>query len=253
MPKPLTCYVCYNDDEPGSAKLEHAVNAHMGAVLSSPAEPSGATGLQVSMPGGGVFLLSIPGPYPAHELTDDLAQRQAWPTWQADSKAWRSHLIATVIPPGDGFPKRRERAADLLQVVSVVASHTGAAGIGWSPTMLFHPTAELAASIARSPVPVDCVIRCLWRGQPGPGGEGMGTTTFGLAAFGLPEIDHPPTGEDPATIYNRMMNLCSYMMENGPVLKDGDTIGIDANASMRIRHDRDPQGELLLSLHPVRA
>jgi hypothetical protein len=50
--------------------------------------------------------------------------------------------------------------------------------------MLFHPAAELAASIARASVPVDCVIRCLWRGQPGSEGEGMGTTTFGLAASG---------------------------------------------------------------------
>lgn len=54
-------------------------------------------------------------------------------------------------------------------------------------------------------------------------------------------------------MYNRIMNLCSYILDQGPVLNDGDTIGIDANASMRIRQGHDSNGGSLLSLHPIRA
>lgn len=245
------CYLCYDDEGPGSPALVRVTNEQLGAALVRPAVPSGAAGLQATMAGGIVTLMAMPAPYPAGELTDDLAQRQAWPTWQADSKVWRSHIIAVAIGSGDTFAARKERARNLLQVVSAVATQTEASAVGWSPNMLFHPAASFVAQVAEAPVPVECVVRSLWWQQSGPTGQGVGLRTLGLGAFGLPEVDHPPSGEDLAAIYNRVMNLCSYMLDQGPVLNDGDTIGVDANASMRVQHARGPKGEPLLSLYPV--
>ena len=254
MAASLICYLCYNDEGPGSDALARAVNGTMDAALARPAQPLGTGGLQATMAGNAgnlISLMAMPVAFPADELTDDLAQRQAWPNWRADSKAWRSHIIAMVMGFGDTLPATRERAGNLLQLVAAAASQTGASGVGWSATALFHPTASFAAMVARAPVPVDCVVRCVWRGQPRPAEPGMGLKTVGLGTFSLPEIDHPPTGEDPVTVYNRVMNLSTYLMDNGSVLKDGDTIGADAHASMRIQHDRSPQGALQLALHPV--
>lgn len=247
----MISFLCFNDAGPGSEALVRAVNEQLGPTLPQPATPSGTGGLQATMPGGIVSLMAMPAPFPADELTDDLGQRQAWPNWRTDSRAWRSHIIAAALGSGDSFATRRERAVSLLQVVAIAAACGRASAVGWSPNMLFQPAESFLAQAARAPLPVECVVRCLWRGQPKPAGQGMGLTTFGLGAFGLPEIDHPPTGEDPTAIYNRMMNLCSYVLAQGVVLGDGDTIGIDARASMRVQHTRSAKGEPLLLLSPA--
>ena len=242
------CYVCYSSPEPDAAALAQAINSHRPAGQEAAAQPTGQNGLAVPMSGGTVTFGTMPAPYPAHELSDDLAQRMAWPSWQADSATWRSHVIATLVGPNESFETLRERASNLLRVAAVVAVRTGASGIGWSANMLFHPTASLTAALLPGIVPANLVVRCLWRGTPEASAGGLGLRTLGLRAFELPEIDHPPTGEDPAAIYNRVMNLCAHVLAKGPVLQHGDTIGTDTHASTRIRHMQDPQGEIVVVL-----
>lgn len=248
--KPPICYICYRGDAPGPTTLDRVVNAHLGSLLTGPAAPNGSAGVRALVPGGVIVLSAMPFPYPAGELVDDLAQRGAWPTWREDCRAWRSHLILAAILTDRSFAAR-DMAANALRTASVVASHTGADAVGWSGNLLFHRADQFAAAVARAPLPVDILVRCLWRGRPGPAGAGLGARTRGLDAFALPEIDHPPTGEDIATIYTRLMNLSSYLLANGMVLNDGDTIGTDARASMRVAHGRDDQGRLVLTLQQL--
>jgi hypothetical protein len=39
-----------------------------------------------------------------------------------------------------------------------------------------------------------------------------------------------------------LVNISYYLIENGPVLKDGDTIGVSAEHQMKIRHAKSQVG-----------
>lgn len=67
----------------------------------------------------------------------------------------------------------------------------------------------------------------------------MAATTRGLRSFTLPEVDHLPSGEDAEAVYNRLINLSTYLLTNGPMLKSGDTIGIGPGVQGRIAHRAD--------------
>lgn len=198
-----------------------------------------------------VLAMMVPAPYPAHELADDLAQRAAWPDWRNACKAWRSHVILTILGGGDEFASARDRALALLRAASVVALQTECDAVAWSGSLLFHRAQDFAQAVARGGAPADLLVRCRWANASGPQRLGIEARTFGLAAFGLPEFHHPATGEAPAVIYDRLMNLCSYVLATGVIIQDGDTIGVDERAGMQVRHDRDADGKLSLVLLPA--
>jgi len=39
-----------------------------------------------------------------------------------------------------------------------------------------------------------------------------------------------------ATLVDRAFNFTHYLLDHGPVLKDGDTIGLSAEERLRVRH-----------------
>jgi hypothetical protein len=200
------------------------------------------------MRSGLLVVMVINGPMPPSELSDDSAQRAAWPEAAAKSATWKSHVVVCGFGKPKTLPEARAHAEDVMFVASVLARDSGASAVGWPGCGLFRPAADFAERVGKTPLPADIMIRCLWRGTPLPDGAGLGATTRGLHLFNLPEIDHPPTGEDPGAINDRLLNLASYLIANGPVLKDGDTIGIDARATARVRHVRDAAGSLMLEV-----
>jgi hypothetical protein len=59
--------------------------------------------------------------------------------------------------------------------------------------------------------------------------------TQGLEPFVGREIQHPPNGDGPAELYNRVLGLATYLIQNGPVIAEGDTIGASQAERIRVR------------------
>lgn len=184
----------------------------------------------------------LPGPPPA-----DMAQEAAWPGWRQHWPQHRSHLMLTTLGRRNGFDGLSDSAEAVLQGAAVLARRTPVLAIGWSANLLYHPAQRFLEAMERGMPPVDLLVRCQWRGR----GPTTGATTEGLAAFGLPEFDHEPTGEGPDEIYNRIMNLCFYVLEDGKLLGDGDTIGKTPVAELRVKHATDASGGLRFILAPA--
>jgi len=67
--------------------------------------------------------------------------------------------------------------------------------------------------------------------------------TTGLSALGHMEIEIPRIGDmDPGELREWSLNIMCYLLENGPVLKHGHTIGMTAEQQIRIRHCRSSFG-----------
>jgi hypothetical protein len=63
-----------------------------------------------------------------------------------------------------------------------------------------------------------------------------GLFTTGLSALGHMEIELPRIEMDPGELREWLLNIMYYLLENGPVLKHGETIGMSEEQKIRIRH-----------------
>jgi hypothetical protein len=55
-----------------------------------------------------------------------------------------------------------------------------------------------------------------------------------MKALGLMEFESKNAGESPGELRERFLGLAGYLVENGPVINDGDTVGQDANERIRV-------------------
>jgi len=60
--------------------------------------------------------------------------------------------------------------------------------------------------------------------------------TRGLATFGLMEIEAVDFPDDIPAMNTMLLDLSAYLIEAGPVLKHGDTVGPDGTTKMLVRH-----------------
>ena len=72
-----------------------------------------------------------------------------------------------------------------------------------------------------------------WRPQ-----DKLSALTKGLDAFGLKEIESDGYGGQPMSLYTTVLDLAIYLIDNGPVLKDGDTIGPNASTKIKVRWEK---------------
>lgn len=60
--------------------------------------------------------------------------------------------------------------------------------------------------------------------------------TLGLSDFGLMELEASDAHEPPNELMARLTSLAEYLIENGPVIKNGDTVGEDAQEKIRVAY-----------------
>ena len=69
-----------------------------------------------------------------------------------------------------------------------------------------------------------------------------GGTTRGLSALGHMEFECPKSTETPAELAGRLEGLVHHVLENGPVIRDGDTVGGSASEKIRATFARSALG-----------
>jgi hypothetical protein len=173
---------------------------------------------------------------------DDTAELAAhsrlWPSER--TLEYTAHTIVTVMHPGDDDDgENGDALADCVLLTKVVASsvvlartveavYWGAASHVVVPELLV----DLAKEILPDPIPL------LWVAinvGATPTGE-MAGFTRGLQALGLMDIEIPQTSEDAPAVFDRLTNLVGYMIDNGPVIGDGDTVGHNAEEKIEVVH-----------------
>lgn len=60
--------------------------------------------------------------------------------------------------------------------------------------------------------------------------------TTGMVELELMEVEIPHTKLDPQTLVDRAFNVAHYLLERGPVLEDGHTVGISADDKFMVKH-----------------
>lgn len=188
----------------------------------------------------GMIAQIVKAPYPWSELEGICQQAWMWPSAAADLKPCVGHLIVTIYTD-HGSPVHR--ATQLTRFcTAILASCPEAPGVMWGSAAHLVPSKvfqEFATSVMDAGPPW-----YIWadfrEGQVAPGK--VSGFTRGLSEFGLMDFEAEQTPEPPGELRERFFALANYLMENGPVIKDGDTIGEDANERIRVVYSRSAFG-----------
>jgi hypothetical protein len=208
------------------------------------AQVAGKAVSSISRGDGGVFsfdvgdeflaLALMPAPYP--NLEGPIATSWMWPRQPPIEtvKHHRSHLLITAMG-GAADPVRRRLV--LTAVTALAARQPGVMAIYWPEATLVHfppvfiNMAEKLSSTEGPPLYLWVDLRAL-RNEDGT----TGLFTTGLPALGHMEIEIPRIDMGAGELREWLLSLMYYLLQNGPVLKHGQTIGMTAEQQIRIRH-----------------
>jgi hypothetical protein len=195
---------------------------------------------------GGVFSFSVgdeffalalmPVPYPASDLEGPIATTWMWPPQPSIEtvKQHQSHLLITMTG-GAGDPVRRRLT--MTAVTALAAKQPGVMAVLWpEATLVLYPPvfvdmAEKIKSPEAPPLYLWVDLRA-FRNKDGT----TGLFTTGLSALGHMEFEIPRIDMEIGELREWLLNIMYYLLEKGPVLLDGQTIGISAEQQIHIHH-----------------
>lgn len=180
---------------------------------------------------GQLILGQMPAPYPWSELERPCATSLLWKDAPTEVRAHGAHLIVSVLSSIDLV----EKAILLTQcTATVLAACEAAMGVYWVNASLVVPKKifiEFAERVLPHGPPLDIWVdfRVGWRTPSTSNGF-----TQGMEALGHMELEALEMPEKPAELRERLQDLASYLLQNGPVIRDGHTVGQDVNERIRV-------------------
>lgn len=187
--------------------------------------------------GDELFALALmPAPYPAKDLEGPIATSWMWPPQppRETVKQHRSHLLVTMMGGAGDLVRRRLM---LTAVTALAAQQPGVMAVYWPEATLIHfpPVFIDMAKDINSPEAPPLYLWVDLRAFRNKDGT-TGLFTTGLSSLGHMEIEIPRIDMEPGELREWLLNIMYYLLENGPVLKHGQTIGMSAEQKIRIRH-----------------
>ena len=178
-----------------------------------------------------VIMARMPAPIPWSDLEGPCATSILWPNAQDEVKTHKVHWIITVN--GDLDPIAISKLLTQATAAAMSAC-TSAIGVYWGnatlvvPRNIFIDFAEDVLPLG-PPLPIWVDFRIGKDSQKSSAGF-----TSGMKALGHMELESQQSPEPPGELRDRLMSLAGYVLEHGPVIRDGDTIGEDAQERIRV-------------------
>jgi hypothetical protein len=212
-----------------AARIEQELRARYPDLnAASPADEKDTASLKLR--DGDLVVALMPAPIPWSDLEGPCASSLLWKNAAEEVKPHCAHLIVTVLSELNEV----ERSILLTQVtIAVLAASDAALGVYWGSAALLVPKdffLEYAQKILPLGPPLDVWVdfRVGWQTNTASGGF-----TQGLEALGHMELEARDWPEKPSELRDRFRELARYLVQNGRVIRDRDTIGQDATEKIR--------------------
>lgn len=182
----------------------------------------------------------MPAPIPWSDLEGPCKSSWLWPEASEKMRGHSSHVIVTVA--SDGPPVERQTL--LTQATaSLVATTQATAGVYWGgSTLVMSPEMFCDFAIKVMPESPPLFVWIDFRTGSSKNGEVRGFTN-GLRSLGHMELESLDASETPGGLKERFFGLAGYLLENGPVIKDGDTMGEDEDERIQIVYSDSTFGQ----------
>ncbi|MDR1826769.1 MAG: DUF4261 domain-containing protein [Methylobacteriaceae bacterium] len=181
-------------------------------------------------------LLLVEKPIPADALTDAYEESAVfWPDVPGEFRRHRGHLVVSLSQELTKADEFLEAAFTVTVVTAAISEVTESVGTYWADADWVTPrkeTLNAAYQACQGEPPVSQWIRKSLR--PGRN-KTVGVFTCGLLPFVGREIEFPPDPNfDADTIIDRVDSLAKYVISNGLVVQDNDTVGISQEERIRV-------------------
>lgn len=175
----------------------------------------------------------MPTPIPWSDLEGPCATAWYWPEATERMKNHKSHIIVSVV--GTKLDKI-DNALLLTKIVSAVAECASTAGIYWGAGTIVHSVEtfkEMTEGRNREILPLYAWVD--FRVIPEKKNS-FSLFTTGFKLFDIMEIEIIKSKKQPNVLIDKAFNMGHYILDNGPVVKNGDTIGFTAGEKIKILH-----------------
>lgn len=180
------------------------------------------------------FLAHIPMPIPNEEAEANADANLFWPDGKTEAAEHRSHVIVTNFGAKDQTPVQSAIVVSKLALVAL--DLFDGIGVYWGNARVCNSREVFEGfcdnlSDEHLPVPV-------WlRFQVARASDGkVGLYTLGMNQFGLMEIEVDRSPMDRQDLVEFISNLAHYLIQQGPIIADGNTVGGSAEERIVVRH-----------------
>jgi hypothetical protein len=172
----------------------------------------------------------IPVPIPGDEVLHAVPSSWMWQIADDSLRQHRAHAIVAAAGPGDPLA----RAWDVTRLSAAMLSAVGGVGLYWGASRQVHApdVVETFVTKEKPPVPLWVGITISGKSAAGP----FSAATHGLEAFGQKELEVLGTRMAVGELRMTLLNLASYVLQRGSMLKDGETCGPSATVRWTVRH-----------------
>lgn len=195
--------------------------------------------LSLDVGSSSIIFGKMPAQFPWSDLEGPCATSILWPKATEELKPHKIHWIVTV----SGELNELDLSKLLTQATAAfMASCPAALGVYWANATLLVPKGifiEFAQKILPHIAPLDIWVDFRVGRDSEKSSAGF---TCGMAALGHKEFEAQGSPEPPGELRERFLSLARYVVENGPVINDGDTIGEDANERIRVVYSKSQFG-----------
>lgn len=177
-----------------------------------------------------VVIGRMPEPIPWNDLQGACEGSWQWPDAAEQLKSHTQHLLITISDDNSAI----DRAMFLTRVTAaIIATCSDTIGVFWCNANMVIASKLFRQVAVAFPTPVPIWIDFIISENPDGTSSGY---TMGLAALDLMEFETLNSYDSPGMLRDRLVDFCFYLIANGPIIDDGDTIGFSEVEKVNISH-----------------
>lgn len=174
------------------------------------------------------FISLMPAPIPWSDLEGPCVTAWHWNQAEEIMRSHKFHYLVSLMPKNKEVTEV-ERALILTKIIASVLEATDSVGVYWAPGALVNSkdhfiSTALEASSENLPLNLWIEFRIEKSGT-----DRINVITTGMNALGHKELEIINSKREISEILGFGYDIAYYLLENGPVIKDGDTLGMDAD------------------------
>ncbi len=184
-----------------------------------------------------IFVAHMPAKIPTGEAEDAADNYPFWPDGREAAAAHRSHYLVTAMR-GESLHTVISR---LIRFVCEFIQCFDAIGVYWGNGSIANSKetfVEWGQDAAADHLPLNLFMRFQFVQDD----AGMGLYTLGMDQFNLMNIEVENSPMEPMDLMEFVYNVAHYLVQSGPVIEDGNTVGGSVEEKILVRHKKSMTG-----------
>jgi hypothetical protein len=215
-------------------------------LMVEPLGPSDAAcslgrGFLIAINGTILSVIVVDRPLPSKAYERALKLNRVWRGARNAMSEHSSHVIVATTKPTVTHVDALDGAFKVSLAVTALIKPTRGIGVLWANGDAITEAeyfSEATVAFSNRQTRPEIWVAFDWLDGPlSPEGQRtFAVTTTGMMPFIGRELEWMPAALPPTTIASRLLSLCQYLIVNGPIVRDGETIGLTASERIRARH-----------------